>query len=353
MEITCEPFMGPARTVNAASSDPESYIWNGLAGGETYTFTLKAVDDSGNRSAPVSITGTPYDTTPPAPVPNLTISPGDGCAVLTWTDPADADLQWIQIECYDSGGSPVGPSTGEMIAGGTGTWTLNGLTNGEIYTFTVKTVDINSNRSGGISPSAWGGNVAIRTIDGTVYEIHTFTNTGTDTLKFYSPAATPAAVDVLIVAGGGGAGGLLYKTGQTLTLTDNSVTVTVGAGGAGGAISAQGLNGEDSSIRAVTVPGGGGGAGSAGKNTSGNTGGAGGDGWKPSENGAAWMADLTGTAEFSHGGRGASRADNMGAGDGPGAHYGDGGSGNNSWSVAMVGTAGHSGIVIVRWPYIY
>ena len=272
-----------------------------------------------------------------------------------------------------------------MIAGGTGTWTRDGLTNGEIYTFTVKTVDTNSNRSGGISPSAWCGNVVIQTIDGTAYEIHTFTNTGTDTLTFYSPAATPAAVDVLIVAGGGGAGGLLYKTGQTLTLTDNSVTVTVGAGGAGGAISAQGLNGEDSSIGAVTVPGGGGGgvginsgataaagksdgsgggsggqdggggggAGSAGKNTSGNTGGAGGDGWKPSENGAAWMADLTGTAEFSHGGMGASRADNMGAGDGPGAHYVDGGSGNNSWSVAMVGTAGHSGIVIVRWPYIY
>ncbi|MDR1250916.1 MAG: fibronectin type III domain-containing protein, partial [Treponema sp.] len=59
VEITCEPFIGPAKTVNASAG---TYTWNGLAGGVTYTFTVKAVDHSGNRSEGVSVSGTTYDT---------------------------------------------------------------------------------------------------------------------------------------------------------------------------------------------------------------------------------------------------------------------------------------------------
>ena len=103
-EIICEPFIGPAQTVNAAASAPETYTWNGLAQGEIYTFSVKAVDYSGNRSAAATVTGAPMDIILPGPVTNLTAVPGDGYAVLTWTDPEDADLDYIQIECNEIAG---------------------------------------------------------------------------------------------------------------------------------------------------------------------------------------------------------------------------------------------------------
>jgi hypothetical protein len=206
--------------------------------------------------------------------------------------------------------------------------------------------------------------------------------------------------------GGGGAGGLLYQTGQTLELTGGSIAVEVGKGGAGGVAPTQGTNGGDSSIGDIRVPGGGGGgigisdssnamangknggsgggsgalggnyfgspgnanggdgilghnggaggpnsggggggaAGPGGTVTNANIAGAGGAGWKPSGE-SAWIVQVTGTEEFSHGGRGGSYP---AAAEGqPGANYGDGGSGRNGKGAA--GMAGHDGIVIVRF----
>jgi hypothetical protein len=78
-----------------------------------------------------------------------------------------------------------------------------------------------------------------------------------------------------------------------------------------------------------------------------NVAGAGGSGWKPSENNAAWITEVTDTEEFSHGGRGGSSTLLEGAGDG--ANYGDGGSSVDS---NANGYNGHSGIVIIRFPVV-
>jgi hypothetical protein len=210
--------------------------------------------------------------------------------------------------------------------------------------------------------------------------------------------------------GGGGAGGLLYQTGQLLDMSEGFVTVTVGTGGPGGVSQTQGTNGGDSSIRDITVPGGGGGGGAynnsngksggsgggagalngsksgtpgpaadktdtshpygawgydggkawtesagggggatgPGKNVeSNNVGADGGPGWKPSDNDAAWITEVTGVEEFSRGGRGGSYSATETAGSGPGVNYGDGGSGSDVGGT--VGAAGHDGIVIIRF----
>ena len=269
--------MGAAKTVSAVPSAAGSYTWHGLAGGVTYTFTLTAVDHSGNKSAPLSALGTPLDTTPPAAVTNLKAVAIDGGVVLFWTDPAGADLEYIQIECTDENGNTIGGAGKgaypgiQTYAWTTGEYWDETLTNGKSYTFTVKAKDQNGNRSEAVSVTATppgslnatGGTGVIKLIDTTIYEIHTFTQIGTDTLSFYSPAATPSAVDVLIVAGGGGAGGthssvdfaggggaggLLYQTGHPLTLQGGSVSVVVGAGGGGGGTNMRGANGGNSSI---------------------------------------------------------------------------------------------------------
>jgi hypothetical protein len=95
--------------------------------------------------------------------------------------------------------------------------------------------------------------------------------------------------------------------------------------------------------------GGGGGAKGVGKtgdmNAAGGTGGA---GWKPSTEGAAWIADVvTGTTEFSHGGWGRWYYTFIptGTAAAPAVNYGDGG--NASYSLNR---SGHSGIVVIRFP---
>ena len=278
-----------------------------------------------------------------------------------------------------------------------------------------------------LTPLASGGYVSFipSGTEGFYYEVHTFLNPGDDTLLFSDTSLTEVQADILVVGGGGGAGGnddgndrgggggaggLLVQAGQTLTLTDGSVAVTVGEGGPGGAQHTQGTDGGASSIGTIPVPGGGGGgsgndlnsridgksggsgggagaggssssgnpgtgangdndvqgknggtagqngggggggAGSVGGAASGNYAGAGGAGWKPSGNtGWEWVETVTATDEFSRGGRGGSAAGE--AAGVPGVNYGDGGSGSNSYGAT--GTAGQSGIVIVRFQREY
>jgi hypothetical protein len=119
------------------------------------------------------------------------------------------------------------------------------------------------------SPLAEGGEPAliIPKGDGTFYEAHTFPAAETYTLSFFD-TTTSVTTDYLIVAGGGGAGqgansdraggrgagGVLYKTGQSLEMTDGAISIIVGAGG-----SVNGGNGGNSVMGSIAVPGGGGG----------------------------------------------------------------------------------------------
>jgi chitodextrinase len=125
----------------------KTYTATGLTNGTAYTFTVKAVDTAGNRNTGTTVTKTPVagtpDTTPPANVTGLAGTPGNGQVVLSWTDPADGDLDHIEVTWTPSGTTP------QTVAKGTGTYTATGLTNGTAYTFTVKAVDTAENRNAG------------------------------------------------------------------------------------------------------------------------------------------------------------------------------------------------------------
>lgn len=88
------------------------------------------------------------DTTPPAQVSDLEVVPGDGEVTLTWTEPADADLENIEIS-YTPGSNPT-----LSQAAGLGSVTVAGLTNGTEYTFAVKAVDEDGNKSQAVDISA-------------------------------------------------------------------------------------------------------------------------------------------------------------------------------------------------------
>jgi hypothetical protein len=407
-EITCDPFPGSAWMVKKGI---QTCTWNGLAGGVEYTFTVTAVDHSGNRSAGVTVTGTPLDTTPPAPVTNLQGKPGDEGVALTWTDPGDADLEWVQIECNEI------PGPAQNVYKGIGTYTWENLTKGAWYTFTVTTRDAAGNLGAAVTvgpvpvPLAGGGTISFVKIEGSSplkwWEIHTFTASGALT---FPSGYTSVTTDYLIVAGGGnggtglsgswdypgggGAGGLLYKTNETLSLTANAVAVIVGAdgeksaigtievpgGGSGGNPNAMiggtggsggggspgsgaaygvggtgsngandilGHNGGSGSSAAIRYDGGGGGggAGGAGGNGGNSSAGAGGAPWNAVTAGASWIVNVTGTTEFSRGGNGG--LGNAPAGGKAGVNYGDGGSAGNNSNQAT--GAGHNGIVVIRF----
>ena len=163
-----------------------------------------------------------------------------------------------------------------------------------------------------------------------------------------------SAIGSLVVPGGGGGGG--GKPGGT---KESSMDGKAGGSGGGGGTSAErgaagtttggvdvwgNVGGLGSVINITSDPGGGGGgAGSPGGDAVGGTSsvaGAGGLGWRPSANDAAWIEDVTGVEEFSHGGIGGKV--NV-ANNPPAANYGDGG------AASSADTAGRGGIVVIRF----
>ena len=134
-------------------------------------------------------------------------------------------------------------------------------------------------------------------------------------------------------SGGGGSAGTSNTYGNGGDVTADVAGFLGHAGGRGG------------NANSTDAGGGGGGAGSAGGVPTGSgqaIPGEGGEGWQPPED-WYWVTEVTGAAEFSHGGRGGGpNCDRV-----DGANFGDGGSGGNG--VGQPGGAGHAGIVIVRF----
>lgn len=128
----------------------QTAIINNLTNGTAYTFTLRTIDNSGNRSNGVTTQSytpsalDPSDTTPPAEVTNVSATPGNGLVTLRWTDPSDNDFNKVEISCQP------GNIITEIGKGGE-TAVISGLTNGTEYIFTLKTVDINGNASTGVA----------------------------------------------------------------------------------------------------------------------------------------------------------------------------------------------------------
>jgi hypothetical protein len=113
-----------------------------------YTFTIQAVDASGNRNSGVTLTANPSasapaDTTPPAAVSSLNAVSGNGQITLTWTDPKDGDFASVEITWTPGGTTP------QTVTKGTGTYTATGLTGNTEYTFTAKAKDTAGNLSNG------------------------------------------------------------------------------------------------------------------------------------------------------------------------------------------------------------
>ena len=157
VEITAFPAHGSLKyavCLAAEKGKEANYIAEGLTNGTAYTFTIKTIDKSLNKSAgkttesavtPVSTS----DTTPPAEVTVLTAQAGRGKIALSWKNPADDDLYQVEITANPAHGSLKTAVYLAAEKGKDASYTAEDLTDNTAYTFTVKTIDKSLNKSAG------------------------------------------------------------------------------------------------------------------------------------------------------------------------------------------------------------
>ena len=162
VEITALPAHGSLKyavCLAAEKGKEANYIAEGLTNGTAYTFTIKTIDKSLNKSAGVKTESavTPVstsDTTPPAEVTALTAQAGSGKIALSWKNPADDDLYQVEITANPAHGSLKYAVCLAAEKGKDVTYTAESLSADTEYTFTLKTIDKSLNKSAGVSKTA-------------------------------------------------------------------------------------------------------------------------------------------------------------------------------------------------------
>jgi diketogulonate reductase-like aldo/keto reductase len=150
-----EIVRSPGNSTVQATKGEQTVVIGGLTNGTAYTFNLKTVDKSGNKSAGITssaytpLAADPDDNTPPAEVSALNGTSGNNQITLNWTDPSDSDFAKVIITYTPGGNAAIEVGKGAQTA------IITNLANGTEYTFTLKTVDASGNESAGITSAAY------------------------------------------------------------------------------------------------------------------------------------------------------------------------------------------------------
>lgn len=340
---------------------------------KTWCYRLVAVGDGGD-SAPSAIRCGALAALPTAVATDVFAAGGDGQATVTWTAPGGQAVPLIDAEITVSPAPATGPAT-RMAGTGTPSFVFDGLTNGTLYTFTVKLAN-------GAGTSATASAPTLATLPAP--HVVSMTRSGTWT--------APAGVtSVTVVAGGGKGGDSSWQTatgmGGNGTLVVARVTVVpgqayavtiAGGGAAGGPRAPGGKGGDAADLRPaggalssrILVAGGGGGGGNYYNGTltsraGGAAGPVGGSGvagqrgsWHWGTNGAAGTQTSGAALGIgSSGGESSNSGDGVGGGGGGGGYwggrggsgasgYGGGGGGGSSYAApgvdVLISTAGNN-----------
>jgi sugar lactone lactonase YvrE len=171
-------FRNGVQVHQTANGSTTSHTVAGLTNGQASTFTVAAVNASGQGATSAGVVATPLA----APgAPSLTAAaPGNGQVALTWSAPAS------------TGGGPItayrvfddGVQVHETANGSTLGHTVTGLTNGQASTFTVRAVN-----GGGQGPASNGLAATPRTVPGAPTPVEAFAGDGAVQLVWGFPAS--------------------------------------------------------------------------------------------------------------------------------------------------------------------
>lgn len=158
VEISCDPAEGSCKGKILVLAPESTCTVYGLSENKTYKFTLRACDKNSNYSDAVeqSVTTTAADsgnTTPPAEVTDAAVKFKNDVLTITWADPADEDLLGVEISCNfeETSRSLTLDKDAVLVAKGTKKYVYTSIKKTGDYEFVLKTVDVNGNKSEGVT----------------------------------------------------------------------------------------------------------------------------------------------------------------------------------------------------------
>jgi chitodextrinase len=261
------------------TSTTTSYTDNGLASNTQYTYTVTASDAAGNVSAPsnsVTVT-TAADTTPPV-ISNVSASPAQTTATVTWTTdkPSSSQVAYGTTTAYGS----TTPLDSTLVTAHS--QTISGLTPGQPYHFSVTSTDGSGNTAS--SPDGTFATLANAPL---AIDVQVSTHPSAAATKIISPALSTKQpnelLEAFIAADGPGSGSsqtIASVTGGGLTwtlrsrangrpgtaeiwqavapaaLSNVTLTATLSSGSYIGAMTVVSFTGASTSINGATAPAG-------------------------------------------------------------------------------------------------
>jgi hypothetical protein len=136
------PYIGStAQTSVTVPAGTTEKVVTGLTGGTTYTFVVSAINEGGSTASSPSNPVTPTAATVPGTPTGVSAKAGAISATVNWTAPENnggSPITGYKVTPYLNGTTAQSPTT---VGAGASSATINGLTAGSSYTFTVLAVN--------------------------------------------------------------------------------------------------------------------------------------------------------------------------------------------------------------------
>jgi len=167
----------------ALGQNISTYEAENLINGIIYNFKITCIDSSLNENEGIVVQSTPVDTNPPENITALSAVPGNTNVVLSWTASINSEGDLANYKLYIDSGAGFGQA--QILSLNPTTFTVNGLTNGQLYRFKIASLDTSNNESTGVIvqaiPQASGAPVIKITspIQNTITKILTINVSGT------------------------------------------------------------------------------------------------------------------------------------------------------------------------------
>lgn len=123
--------------INATEITTDTYVVGGLTNGTRYNFSVEAQSANGTSQPSNVLSATPVGATgvPSAPL-NVIASPGNSAVTVSWSTPTSSGS--APITSYTVTDQEGGSCTDAVASGAKNTCTVNALTNGQSYVFSVQ-----------------------------------------------------------------------------------------------------------------------------------------------------------------------------------------------------------------------